>query len=114
MKYRPAVVVHVPPLQESTTAQVNVAAIEVGTLPVKSNSSNDASGGYTADRPYDPRPYDSRYARDYDYDRRDRRGRYDDYRRDYDRDRYDRERYGGRDRDRDYDRDRGRYDDRRY
>ncbi|KAK0504654.1 hypothetical protein EDD18DRAFT_1125861 [Armillaria luteobubalina] len=71
-------------------------------------------GGYTADRPYDPRPYDSRYARDYDYDRRDRRGRYDDYRRDYDRDRYDRDRYGGRDRDRDYDRDRGRYDDRRY
>lgn len=40
-----------------------------------------------SDRQYDPRPYDSRYARDYD-----RRPRYDDYpRRDYDRDRG----YGG-------------------
>ncbi|TFY74590.1 hypothetical protein EWM64_g9422 [Hericium alpestre] len=64
------------------------------------------------ERFYDPRPYDSRYARDYDND--DRRGggrssRYDDAppRRDYDR--------GHRDYDRGYDRsyDR-RYDDRRY
>jgi len=61
------------------------------------------------ERPYDPRPYDSRYSRDYD----DRRGggRRDDYRggRDYDRHREperDRDRYRG-----DYDR---RYDDRRY
>ena len=60
-----------------------------------------------AERYYDPRPYDSRYSRDYD-DRRDRRR--DDYRRDYDRHRYD-----------DRDRDRGergypreRYDDRRH
>jgi len=77
------------------------------------------------ERPYDPRPYDSRYSRDYD-DRRGgggggggggRGGRYDDYRggggggggRDYDRhrdyDRGDRDRGG-------YGRDR--YDDRRY
>lgn len=59
------------------------------------------------ERPYDPRPYDSRYSRDYD-DRR--RGRYDDSRgggRDHDRYRdYDRER------DRGYGRDR--YDDRRH
>ncbi|GLB43728.1 putative related to transformer-2 protein homolog [Lyophyllum shimeji] len=33
------------------------------------------------ERPYDPRPYDSRYSRDFD-DRRGGRGRYDDYRRD--------------------------------
>ncbi|KAJ2927057.1 hypothetical protein H1R20_g10033, partial [Candolleomyces eurysporus] len=62
------------------------------------------------ERPYDPRPYDSRYSRDYD-DRRDSRrgGRYDDYRRDdYRRDDY-------RDRDRgDRYRDDRRYDDRRY
>ncbi|KAL0952117.1 hypothetical protein HGRIS_008746 [Hohenbuehelia grisea] len=79
------------------------------------------------ERPYDPRPYDSRYSRDYD-DRR-RGGRNDDYppRRDYDRDRGygrdDRDRGHGRD-DRDRDRDRGYgrdydrggrgYDDRRY
>lgn len=74
------------------------------------------------ERPYDPRPYDSRYSRD--YDRRGGGGRYDDYRgggrdRDYDRggyrdyDRGDRDRdrgdrYGARDREyerRDY----GRY-----
>ncbi|KAF8814477.1 hypothetical protein BYT27DRAFT_6333947 [Phlegmacium glaucopus] len=73
------------------------------------------------ERPYDPRPYDSRYSRDYD-DRRGgggRGGRYDDHRggggggRDYDRPRdYDR---GDRDRERDrggYGRDR--YDDRRH
>jgi len=64
------------------------------------------------ERPYDPRPYDSRYSRDYD-DRR-RGGRHDDYRgggRDYDRRDRDRDRergYG-----RDYDRG-GRYDERRY
>lgn len=65
------------------------------------------------ERPYDPRPYDSRYSRDID-DRRGGRGRYDDYRggRDYDRgyrdyDRGDRGGYGGRYDDR-------RYDDRRY
>jgi len=68
----------------------------------------------TVERPYDPRPYDSRYSRDYD-DRRPRRGGDDYYRggRDYGRDDY-------RDRDRDrgdryrerYDRDR--YDDRRH
>lgn len=70
------------------------------------------------ERPYDPRPYDSRYSRDYD-DRR--RGRYDDHRggRDYDRHRdYDRDRdRGDRDRDRGYGRDHergGRYDERRY
>ncbi|EFI28746.1 hypothetical protein CC1G_13772 [Coprinopsis cinerea okayama7 len=61
---------------------------------------------YDYERPYDPRPYDSRY-RDYD-DRRDRR-RYDDYRRDDYRHRdYDR------DRERDRYRDDRRYDDRRY
>ncbi|KAJ3494010.1 hypothetical protein NLJ89_g10900 [Agrocybe chaxingu] len=58
------------------------------------------------ERPYDPRPYDSRYSRDTD-DRRGGRGRYDDHRggggRDYDRYRdYDRDR-GDRDRDRGYD-----------
>ncbi|TFK42217.1 hypothetical protein BDQ12DRAFT_357096 [Crucibulum laeve] len=64
-----------------------------------------------SERPYDPRPYDSRYSRDYD-DRRGGRGRYDDHRggRDHDRHRdYDRG-----DRDRDYDGGRrGGYDDRR-
>jgi len=69
------------------------------------------------ERPYDPRPYDSRYSRDYD-DRRGgggRGGRYDDYRggggRDHDRHRdYDR---GDRDRERGgYGRER--YDDRRH
>ncbi|KAJ7443247.1 hypothetical protein B0H11DRAFT_2093147 [Mycena galericulata] len=85
------------------------------------------------ERPYDPRPYDSRYSRDYD-DRGGRGGgrggRYDDYRggggRDYDRGGRDYDR-GGRDDyrggGRDYDRDdrggggrggRGGYDDRRY
>jgi RNA recognition motif-containing protein len=83
------------------------------------------------ERPYDPRPYDSRYSRDFD-DRGGRgggRGRYDDHRRDYDRgghrdyDRGDRDR--DRDRDRGYGRDydrgdrgerggRGGYDDRRH
>lgn len=67
------------------------------------------------ERPYDPRPYDSRYARDYedrrrggrDYDHRGGGGRDYDRRRDYDRDR-------DRDRDRRHggDHDRGRYDDR--
>ncbi|KAH9486170.1 Serine/arginine-rich splicing factor SR45a [Psilocybe cubensis] len=63
------------------------------------------------ERPYDPRPYDSRYSRDYDDRRGGRGGGRDDYRggRDYDRHRYD---------DRDRDRDRGygrdRYDDRRH
>jgi len=72
------------------------------------------------ERPYDPRPYDSRYSRDYD-DRRGGRGggggRYDDHRggRDYDRgyrdyDRGDRGGYGGGR----YDDRRGGYDDRRY
>lgn len=76
------------------------------------------------ERPYDPRPYDSRYSRDYD-DRGGRgggRGRYDDHRggggreydrghRDYDRgDRGDRGGYA-----RDYERGgRGGYDERRY
>ncbi|KAH7911616.1 hypothetical protein BJ138DRAFT_896299 [Hygrophoropsis aurantiaca] len=76
------------------------------------------------ERPYDPRPYDSRYSRDYD-DRRPPRGRYDDHRggggggggRDYDRGGYrdyDRGGYGGGGGGgRDYDRG-GRYDDRRY
>lgn len=58
------------------------------------------------ERPYDPRPYDSRYSRDFD-DRRRGGGRYDEYRGGRDYDRY-----------RDYDRDRGygrdRYDDRRH
>ncbi|KIJ66598.1 hypothetical protein HYDPIDRAFT_26934 [Hydnomerulius pinastri MD-312] len=73
------------------------------------------------ERPYDPRPYDSRYSRD--YDERRPRGRYDDPRggRDYDRGYrdYDRgndrgnERGGDRGYGRDYDRG-GRYDDRRY
>ncbi|KAI6136048.1 hypothetical protein F5141DRAFT_5268 [Pisolithus sp. B1] len=42
---------------------------------------------YTYERPYDPRPYDSRYSRDPASDDRRRGGRYDDYRgaRDYDR-----------------------------
>lgn len=71
------------------------------------------------ERPYDPRPYDSRYVRDFRDDRRGGGGRYDDnYRggggRYDDRDRY----HGGRgDRDRDRGYDRGydrRYDDRRY
>ncbi|KIK61782.1 hypothetical protein GYMLUDRAFT_260799 [Collybiopsis luxurians FD-317 M1] len=80
------------------------------------------------ERPYDPRPYDSRYARDYDERRGGRSGRYDDYddrrsgrgsryddykgsRRDY-RDDRDRDRV----RDRDYDRyrERDRDYDRRY
>jgi len=63
------------------------------------------------ERPYDPRPYDSRYSRS---DDRRRPPRHDDdgYRRDYDRGSYrdyDRGGYGGRD----YER-RGGYDDRRY
>lgn len=73
---------------------------------------------YTYERPYDPRPYDSRYSRDPASDDRRRGGRYDDYRgaRDYDRGghrEYDR---GYRDYDRgyrDYERG-GRYDERRY
>ncbi|KAH7926872.1 RNA-binding domain-containing protein [Leucogyrophana mollusca] len=72
------------------------------------------------ERPYDPRPYDSRYSRDYDDRRPPRGGRYDDHRggggggRDYDRGGYrDYDRgYGGGGGGRDYDR--GRYDDRRY
>ena len=63
------------------------------------------------ERPYDPRPYDSRY-RDYDDRRGDRRrGGYDDYRRDEPR--Y-RDRDYDRDRERDRYRDDRRYDDRRY
>lgn len=79
------------------------------------------------ERPYDPRPYDSRYARDYD-DRRGGRGRYDDHRggggggggggRDHDRhrdhERGDRDRYRGGDYDRGARHDDRRYDDRRY
>ncbi|KAJ3929011.1 MAG: RNA-binding domain-containing protein [Lentinula lateritia] len=69
------------------------------------------------ERPYDPRPYDSRYARDYDDRRGSRSSRYDDRgssRRDYrdDRDR-DRDRYRDRDYER-YDRDYDRYDRDRY
>ncbi|KAG7091374.1 hypothetical protein E1B28_010414 [Marasmius oreades] len=61
------------------------------------------------DRPYDPRPYDSRYARDYDEKRRG--GRYEGRRGGYD-DR-DRDRHRDYDKDKDYRRDdRGRYDDR--
>jgi len=72
----------------------------------------------SGERYYDPRPYDSRYARDYDNeDRRGGRGRHDDRPRDYDR--------GHRDYDRaprDYDKGPGRepreydrrHDDRRY
>ena len=66
------------------------------------------------ERPYDPRPYDSRYSRDYD-DRRGgggRGGRYEDHRgggRDYDR-----PRDYGRDRDRERGYGRDRYDDRRH
>jgi len=73
------------------------------------------------ERPYDPRPYDSRYSREFD-DRRGGRDRRDDYRgggggggggRDYDRYRdYDRERERGDRGDRGYGRDR--YDDRRH
>ncbi len=69
---------------------------------------NVAVGDYPTERYYDPRPYDSRYARDDRYDDRrydSRRDRYDD------RDRDRRARYDDRSR-RDYDR---RYsDDRRY
>lgn len=70
------------------------------------------------ERPYDPRPYDSRY-REYD-DRYGRyggggRGRYDDYRREYDRGGYRDYDSGRGERDRyDYDRSYRRYDDRRY
>ncbi|KAL4068866.1 hypothetical protein V8B97DRAFT_1970382 [Scleroderma yunnanense] len=68
---------------------------------------------YAYERPYDPRPYDSRYSRDAPYDERRRGGRHDDHRgpRDYDRGGYrDHDRsYGARD----YDRP-ARYDDRRY
>ncbi|EGO05383.1 hypothetical protein SERLA73DRAFT_157931 [Serpula lacrymans var. lacrymans S7.3] len=77
------------------------------------------------ERPYDPRPYDSRYSRDYEDRRRGGGGggggggRYDDYRggggggRDYDRGFRDYDRGGDRGGySRDYDR--GRYDDRRY
>ncbi|KAF8633536.1 hypothetical protein AX15_001340 [Amanita polypyramis BW_CC] len=66
------------------------------------------------ERPYDPRPYDSRYTRDYDDRRHGRGGRHDEHRgggRDHDRYRdYDR---GDRDRFRDHDRER-RYDERRH
>ncbi|KAL0064089.1 hypothetical protein AAF712_008949 [Marasmius tenuissimus] len=62
--------------------------------------------GNTFDRPYDPRPYDSRYARDYDDRRGGRGGRYDRDRGKYD-DR-DRDRGERGDRYRDYDRDRER------
>ncbi|KAH0837790.1 hypothetical protein J3R83DRAFT_5970 [Lanmaoa asiatica] len=62
------------------------------------------------ERPYDPRPYDSRYSRDLEY-RGGRGGRYEDRPREYDRGYRDYDRgYGG---GRDYDRG-GRYDDRRY
>ncbi|KAI6159250.1 hypothetical protein EDD17DRAFT_907503 [Pisolithus thermaeus] len=73
---------------------------------------------YTYERPYDPRPYDSRYSRDPASDDRRRGGRYDDYRgaRDYDRGGHREHDRGYRDYDRgyrDYERG-GRYDDRRY
>ncbi|KAF8736861.1 hypothetical protein AX14_013793 [Amanita brunnescens Koide BX004] len=68
------------------------------------------------ERPYDPRPYDSRYSRDYD-ERRRGGGRHDEHRgggggggRDYDR--YNRD-YDRGDRDRHHDRER-RYEERRY
>lgn len=73
---------------------------------------------YPVDRPYDPRPYDSRYARDRDYDDRRRRPERPDYDyrgggRDYDRYRDDyRDSRDRGDRDRGYGRDR--YDDRRH
>ncbi|KAG8219256.1 hypothetical protein J3R82DRAFT_95 [Butyriboletus roseoflavus] len=63
------------------------------------------------ERPYDPRPYDSRYSRDYEHRGGGRGGRYEDRPRDYDRGYRDYDRgYGGA---RDYDRG-ARYDDRRY
>lgn len=71
------------------------------------------------ERPYDPRPYDSRYREYEDRGRGGGRNRHDDHRRDYDRGyrEHDRER-GDRDRDREprygRDHDRGRYDDRRH
>src|SRR3954463_5548953 len=117
---RPAVDV-----QELLRLVVTMALPSVVTVSAFIFSSLTINFGYSAgsavERPYDPRPYDSRYSRDYD-DRRGGRGgggRYDDYRgggggggggryRDYDRD-YDR---GDRDRDRGYGRDR--YDDRRH
>jgi len=64
------------------------------------------------ERPYDPRPYDSRYSRDYDHRGGGRgwRGGYEDRPRDFDRGYRDHDRgYGG---GRDYDRG-GRYDERR-
>jgi len=65
------------------------------------------------ERPYDPRPYDSRYSRDYDDRRNNGRGggRYDEHRGGRDYDRY--KDYDRGDRDRHHDRER-RYDDRRY
>lgn len=72
------------------------------------------------ERPYDPRPYDSRYSRDYDdRGRGGGRGRYDDYRRDdrgghRDFDKGDRDRERDRGYGRDYDRGGRGYDDRRH
>ena len=106
-------------LQGGTTVPRSVTIVRIDS-PDKDCSSDSR---FAVERPYDPRPYDSRYTRDYD-DRRRGGGRYDDYRgggggggggcgggRDYDRGGhrdYDRDR-------RDYDRGgRGGYEDRRY
>jgi len=109
-----------PQLLDDTTVHPSVATVSVSSLFTSSVKFLNSAGS-AVERPYDPRPYDSRYSRDYD-DRRGGRGggRYDDYRggggggggggRDHDRYRDD---YRDRDRgDRGYGRDR--YDDRRH
>ena len=95
-------------------------AMNVSILPPFSLVASWIAAG---ERFYDPRPYDSRYARDFDPDDRrsgsGRGGRHEEPRRDYDRGYrdYDRGGYSGREGNgreregRDYDR---RYDDRRY
>ncbi|KAK7049661.1 hypothetical protein VNI00_005692 [Paramarasmius palmivorus] len=103
------------PHQGDTTVPANVTHPIVS--PFLTSLVRPLTFHHPDDRPYDPRPYDSRYARDFD-DRKRRdggRSRYEDrdrYR-DYDRDKYrdDRDRYRE---DRDRYRDDRRYDDRRY
>ena len=95
----------------------------VTNVSIRRPSHSQLHGLHAGERFYDPRPYDSRYARDYDPDDRrsgsGRGGRHEEPRRDYDRGYrdYDRGGYSGREGNgreregRDYDR---RYEDRRY
>lgn len=117
---RPAVAVLGRPRPAGTTARRSAASVRdliICACSTFSRRSIPSPAG--SERPYDPRPYDSRYARD--VDRRGGPPRYDDYpppRRDYDRGGYggggrydDRGGYGGGGGSRYDDR---RYDDRRY